>query len=815
LKSTGSSDILAAVMREAFVYLLGTVRAPVAALLASGFALAQENTAGLEFFEAKIRPVLAKNCYACHSREAKTAQGGLVVDSRDALLRGGGSGAAVVPGKPEDSLLVKAIRYEEARKMPPMGKLPDAAIADVVKWVEMGAPDPRRDKAAAVPSYINLEKGRQYWAFQPPARMKPPAVRQKAWVKNDVDRFVLSQLEAAGLAPAPDADRRTWIRRVTFDLIGLPPTPEEVESFVNDGSRKAHEKVVDRLLASERFGERWARHWLDVARYAETMGRTRNFPFPFAWRYRDYVIRSFNQDKPYDHFVMEQLAGDQMPATAVEEKNNQLVATGFLALGAHDLNEIDRKQSAMDHVDEMINVTSKAFLGVTVGCARCHDHKFDPIPTRDYYAMAGIFASTEVFNGLRVRPPLNSLNFQVGRMLTLDGVPTGESAETSAQRDKLWKEVGEAIRGLDRPQLNRLARQIGQIGLPANLVMGVRDARQVVDAEVAIRGDVHSPGEKVPRGFLQVTQPAEAKLPEIPRGESGRLQLAQWIANRDNPLTARVMVNRVWHYMFGRGIVDSVDNFGTSGSKPTHQELLDHLARGFMDQGWSVKKVIREIALSRSYQLSTTHVARNFSKDPDNKLFWRMNRRRLEAEAIRDGLLAVSGKLDLKAPAGSPVLKWNVALDANRRGEIQIDDWDRKLPYRTIYLPVVRNNVSRFLDTFDFPEPSETRGRRDVTTVATQALYLMNDPMVRDQARAAAQQSVAADSNDRTRLQKAYVRALARPATAAELDRGLAYLRGAAEQASGDDTTTGDQMVEAWARFYQALFSSAEFRYRN
>lgn len=359
--------------------------------------------------------------------------------------------------------------------------------------------------------------------------------------------------------------------------------------------------------------------------------------------------------------------------------------------------------------------------------------------------------------------------------------------------------------------MQRIVRQLGGLPVPRNLAMTARDAARIADAEIAIRGDVHSPGERVPRGFLQVTQAADAKLAGIGDKESGRLQLAQWIASRENPLTARVMVNRIWQHMFGRGIVASPDNFGSSGPKPTHPELLDYLAVRFMDGGWSVKKTIRDVALSHAYRLSTAHVDASFAKDPENKLVWRLNRRRLEAEAIRDSVLAVSGTLERRPPETSPILSWNLALDANRRGERVVDDWDRKLPYRTVYLPVVRNKVSRFLETFDFPEPSECRGKREVTTVPTQALYMMNDAMVREQSLAAAKVTIEAASDDKERVQNAYARTLSRLPTAVELDRALSYLR----QPPGDDASAGDETVDAWSRFHQALFASAEFRYRN
>ena len=374
----------------------------------------------LHFFESKIRPVLARHCYTCHSAEAKTAMGGLRLDSREGVLRGGNRGEAIVPGSAADSLLLEALSYESELKMPPTGKLSAQVIADFRQWVERGAPDPREQAVVKQESQIDLKKGRRYWAFQAPERPKLPPVNDLSWPRGAVDQFLLAKREQAGLPAVADADRPALLRRATFDLLGLPPTPKEIDSFVNDPDENAFRKVVDRLLQSPRFGERWGRHWLDVARYGETMGRTLNYPFPVAWRYRDYVIDAFNRDKPYDRFVGEQIAGDLLPSESDWQRREQVTATGFLALGAHDLNEPDRALYPMDVADEMINVTSRTILGLTVGCARCHDHKFDPIPTRDYYALAGIFRSTELKGGLRQRPKYGAGYFKVDKLMRLD-----------------------------------------------------------------------------------------------------------------------------------------------------------------------------------------------------------------------------------------------------------------------------------------------------------------------------------------------------------------------------------------------------------
>ena len=597
---------------------------------------------GVEFFENKIRPVLATNCYTCHSAEAKTRMGGLSLDTRDGIREGGLRGHAVVPSDVEASLILNALRYEGGLKMPPMGKLPEEVVQDFTTWIEMGAPDPREPNAALQQSSIDLEEGRRYWAFQAPREQALPAVQDLAWPRGAVDQLVLASLEQQDLRPVADASKADLLRRVTYDLTGLPPSVSEMDAFMADHSESAYSTVVERLLESDRFGERWGRHWLDVVRYSDSIGRTRNLPFPMAWRYRDYVIRAFNSDKPYDRFVQEQIAGDLLPYASSEERLENQVATGFLALGAHDLNEIDQKQFDMDVADEMINVTTRSMLALSVGCARCHDHKFDPIPTKDYYAMAGIFRSSDLRNGLRRRPRFNAGYFRAARMLTLDGVPDYTMADaeaTRAERARLWGELQAAEENRDRNACRQLSRALSKLPIPENLAMGVVEAAKPVPMRVNIGGDPHTLGDSVQRGFVQVLYPPDAEIPAIGQGESGRLQLAKWMTRPDNPLTARVMANRVWHQLTGKGIVASVDNFGSSGRQPTNQALLDYLARRFVDGGWSVKSLIREIVMSRTYRLSTRLDDSNFERDPDNDFNWRANLRRLEAESVRDAVL--------------------------------------------------------------------------------------------------------------------------------------------------------------------------------
>ena len=739
---------------------------------------AELEPAQLEFFETKIRPVLARNCYACHSAEAKTRMGGLSLDTRQGIRDGGQRGHAVVPNDLDSSLVMGVLAYDGKLKMPPMGKLPDSVIADVATWIKMGAPDPREAKVEQAVSTIDVEKGRSFWAFQTPAKTAPPAVNSINWPRGVIDQFILAKIEAKGLQPVDDASKEALIRRATYDLTGLPPTVAETAAFIADKGEGAYRKVVDRLLQSKYFGERWGRHWLDVARYAETIGRTRNLPFPVAWKYRDYVIDSFNDDKPYDRFVQEQIAGDLLPYHDQTERNENQIATGFLALGAHDLNEPDRKLFPMDVADEMINVTTRSMLALSVGCARCHDHKFDPIPTTDYYSMAGIFRSTELRDGLRLRPRFNSGFFRVEKMVPLDGVPdysAANAAELRAQREQLWNDLFAVEEARDRAKTRTLARKLGDMPIPENLAMGVVEAAQTVDCQVNIGGDPHTLGDDTKRGFVQVLYDKTRPIPKIGKDVSGRLQLAEWLTARDNPLIARVMANRVWHHLFGRGIVKSVDNFGKMGSLPTHQELLDYLAVQFMDQGWSVKSLIREIMLSRTYQLSTDFDEANFEVEPDNTLLWRANRRRLEVEALRDSVLLISGEMNSDRPVASPVNEFSRNQLINARNK-QIKPWEVEETYRSVYVPIIRNEANRFFETFDFPEPSETHGARDVTIVATQALFLMNSEFVQAHSRTAAERLISKETSEAERVKRVFQQVLSREPTRAEIEKALAFI---------------------------------------
>jgi cytochrome c553 len=791
----------------------------------------------LAFFEKKIRPALVEHCYKCHAADAEKVRGGLLLDTREGLRKGGDTGPVVVPGSPDRSPLIKAVRYrDEATKMPPKAKLPDEVIADLEAWVKMGAPDPR-DGAKIATKEIDIEKGREFWAFQKPKKPTPPAVKGAAWPKSDIDRFLLAGLEAKGLRPVGDADKRTLIRRAYLDLTGLPPTPEEVEAFVADTSPTAFEKVVDKLLASPRFGERWGRHWLDVARYAETTGKTVNVNHPYAWRYRDYVIAAFNADKPYDQFIREQLAGDLMATNDPKAKAERIIATGFLAIGPKALNERNGIQFELDLADEQIDVTTQAFLGITAACARCHDHKFDPIPQKDYYALAGIFRSTETCYGT-VRFVQSQRPTPLIPLPSESGVPAGTEKLTAAERKRIEGQIKELQERKVDQQVQRLLIN-GQIALqqarldaydadgnPKLLAMGVRDkpvgkgfgpfagTRTILDSPVYTRGEVDKPGAVVPRGVLQVVTTSPPRV----RSGSGRLELANWIASPDNPLTARVMVNRVWLHLFGRGIVPTPDNFGAAGQPPSNPQLLDHLAVTFAADGWSVKKLIRRVMLSHAYQLDSCADPRNLEADPDNALVWRMTPRRLDAEALRDAMLAVSGQLDLGPPVGSAVARAGegpTQQGPRFGGGVQQAVNDPRNNIRSVYLPVVRDNLPEALSLFDAADPSLVVAERPVTTTPAQSLFLLNNPFVMRVSDAAAGKLLASTTTDTERVRAAYLTFYGRPPAEKELTAATDFLSAYKAAITKERVPTFRQERETWAAFCQALFASAEFQYRK
>ncbi len=720
----------------------------------------------LRLFEAKVRPLLVANCHRCHG--PRKSRGGLRLDSAAALARGGASGPVVVPGDPDKSPLIRAVRRDGDLKMPPGKGLTVAQVADLTAWVRAGAPWPPEPARAADPAAT--AKGA--WAFRPVTDPPPPAVRNTAWPLSPIDRFILARLEEKGLTPAPPADKRTLLRRVTFDLTGLPPTPAEIDAFLADPSPAAYARVVDRLLASPHYGERWGRHWLDVVRYADTTANDANAVMRYAWRYRDYVVDAFNRDTPYDQFLIEQLAGDLLPPVADPKLTaRRVVATGFLMVGPKALAETDKEQSRLDVVDDQIDVLGRAFLGLTLACARCHDHKFDPISAADYYGLAGIFRGTEVF--------------------------ADENRNAT-----MWLEWPLAV-GRGRPPI---------------MVMAPREGRPV-DLPVFRRGNRFTPGPVVRRHFPHVL--AGRNQPPLPTSGSGRLELARWVASRHNPLTARVMVNRLWQHHFGVGLVATADNFGARGDRPTHPELLDWLARRFIAGGWSVKAMHRLLVLSRAYQMRSTPDARAGRVDPDNRLLSHMPRRRLEAEAVRDALLAVSGRLDRRLGGGDAaavLYREAEVLDAKRGfapNRLQTNHpFYRTCRQRSLYLPVVRNALPDVLALFDAADPNSVSAVRSDTTVPSQALFLLNNPLVRDQALDFADRLLAdARVPDEERLRRAHVRALGRPATPAELAEAADFLRRYQEQAGKEGRPAAEARRAAWQSYCQLLFCLNEFLY--
>jgi len=880
-------------------------------------ALGPAATVHVEFFEKRIRPLLAAKCYACHS--ARTlASGGLVLDSRAGWMKGGSRGQAIIPGQPEASILIQAVTHSDpALSMPPAAKLTEAELADLTAWIAGGAPDPRTD-AAPRASGIDFAKGRQYWAFQPLPAAKPGA---------RIDTFLLAALRSNGLVPAPPADKRTLLRRVTFDLTGLPPTRKELDEFLADRSPRAFEKVIDRLLASPHHGERWARHWLDLVRFAETTGHEFDTDRPDAWRYRDYIIRAFNDDLPYNRLVQEHIAGDIVsPRLAFSGMHyDSPLGTSFLALGEERNAADDVGEVRAEKIDNQIDVFSKTFLGLTVACARCHDHKFDPISNKDYYALYGILDSTQIaesgidspahlreiasihakveaihrgihpsadspqpelaragdsvvadfrkdnYTGWRAggaafgSAPRNGLadsfrgaaeltgtlvssSFKVSKQylhvrLSGHAPDNGRRRETAKVRFNLVAEGRPVVIAFDDDgkmawKTSGLKRQFGESayfeiidrsrqgyirveqiilsdnreppagepsGFPAEPAGLVARRNQIAasipdsyfaliaqeeatprNARIHIRGDHHNLGEEVPRGFLRVLQDDPAPY----QHGSGRKALAEALTHTAAPLVARVMVNRVWKHHFGHGLVRTVDNFGSTGERPSHPELLDHLARRFIDNGWSIKALHREILLSRAYQMSSAAAAAR-QKDPDNRLLSHFHVRRLEAEAIRDSMLAVSG--DLYPAVYGPGVVPHISPYQDGRGKPESGplDGDRR---RSIYIQVRRNFLTPMLLAFDYPLPATTAGRRGVSTVPSQPLILMNNEFVTRQAYHWAARVTAEHSNAGTRIEAMFLEAFARPPLPTEVAGVKQFLT-----------------ERSWADLAHVLFNAKEF----
>jgi mono/diheme cytochrome c family protein len=912
----------------------------------------QVTDASLDFFEKQIRPILANNCYECHSSRSKNLKGGLHLDSRAGLEKGGDSGPVISQDNPIASRLLQAVQYRDRDlQMPPKNRLKDAEIAALEQWIKRGAPHPESDNPPATSKIQDrdVKSGRNFWAFKPVGNPPvPESALAKNWAINPVDNFIADPLHTRQIKPAPMADKRTLIRRATYDLIGLPPTAEEVDAFAADTSTNAFAKVIDRLLDSPQYGVRWGRHWLDVARYADSNGLDENLAFGNAWRYRDYVIDSFNADKPFDRFLIEQIAGDLLPGANRETK----IATGFLALGAKVLAEKDMEKLVMDVIDEQIDTVGKAFMGLTLGCARCHDHKFDPISQSDYYGLAAIFKSTRTFAGdgrgaikywfehefatdeekeqvkafetelaAKKKIATNYKNSAIGKLraqardkaadylAAATGFDSSASLESVAEiaapldlhprilhhcrlhlsyhrtdplfavwrkhpgdqatiRDhygRLFDRVSEAfalaqkkdpkINKLEEPdleaaraalndpsgflavpsipahafdsatlaeyeRLEEVARVFESGGPDLSAAMGVADAEIVEAIPLHIRGSHINLGNPVHREFPEILRLSTVR-PILPSNQSGRLQFAKWIADTRNPLTARVFVNRLWRWHFGRGLVSTTENFGLLGDRPSHPELLDWLAHHFMRGGWKVKDLHRLIMLSATYQMNSTHPeeAAAARLDPGNAFWWRFERQRLEAEQIRDGILAVAGRLEM-ALGGKTIPLRNRQFVFNHTSEDHTGY--EKLHRRAAYLPVVRNHLCDIFQQFDYPDPATPTGSRNTTVVAPQALLLMNSPLVMDAADTIAADLIAeSEVSDSTRITLAYRRIFARPPSPDETKRALVFLDGAigepplTDAANLDPVAAAKSRREAWTLFFHTLLAANEFVYLN
>jgi hypothetical protein len=918
--------------------------------------------ADLQFFEQKIRPVLVDRCYSCHSSSAAKSgklKGELRVDSREGLLRGGESGPAIIPKEGQNSLLLQALQHDSI-KMPPEGKLPDQVIADFLRWINDGAADPRTETdALPAKKMIDIAAGRQHWAYRSLNKREVPNIAltkhrslevPAVILLNPIDVFVQATLDAKEIDSAPEAEKTTLIRRLYFDLIGVPPTPDEITAFLSDDSPDAYERLVDRLLASPHFGERWGRYWLSVARFAESV-TLRGFIFPQAWRYRDYVINTFNDNRSFDHFVIEQVAGDLIPADSLKVRQRQLIATAFLTLGNINLEEQDKQQLRMDVVDEQLEVIGKGILAQTLGCARCHDHKFDPIPTRDYYALAGILANVKTLEHsnvskwlelplplepeqdatfhqheaaiTKVQEKIASLQRQIGgkdsvaakelpgivvddrngtivgdwqrsqsvkpyvgdgylhdqdkekgektitflpelpkagkyevrlaytpgdnrceavpvTVMSADGekvvvvnqkqrptidnlfVSLGEyrfelngqgfvivstegtkghvivdavqflPLEDSPDQDNPNKSIPNETIPLAQQELHSLQQQIKKLqssGPKRPRYMSVQEEPKINDLRVHIRGTVHNLGEPVARSFLQVAAVDSIPLPNSQ--QSGRKELGQWLVHPDNPLTSRVFVNRIWHWLFGAGISRTPDNFGTTGDTPSHPELLDYLARRFLEGNWQIKPVIREVVLSRVYRQRSTSTAAQSSADPENRWLSHQNRRRLDAECLLDAILTVNGRRNDEI--GGNTIRPGVADDY---GYLQASQ------RRAVYWPVFRNSLPEIFEVFDFADTSTPSGSRNASTVAPQALFFLNDKWIAEQAISAAESLLAQPlANDSDRIEFLFQSTFGRSPTSQERNLAVRVL-------------SEDRPPQtAWSLIYQSVFATFDFRY--
>ncbi len=819
--------------------------------LLGGVALAETpppkpDAEGLEFFEKKIRPVLVERCYECHSSQSKALEGSLSVETRAGLLKGGDQGPAVVLGDLDQSLIIRALRYDDsALQMPPKEKLSAEVIADFEKWVKLGAPDPREGAAAANRYAVDIEEAKNRWPFAPPLDPPVPSVQATDWPKNAIDHFVLARLEEKQLRPVADADKRTLIRRVTYDLIGLPPTPEEVAAFLADDSPQAFATVVDRLLASPQYGERWGRHWLDVVRYADTAGDNSDYPIPQVYRYRNWVITALNDDKPYDQFIREQIAGDLLPFESEEQRQQQIIATGYLAM-ARRFGSVKTDYPQHLTIEDTIDNLGRAFLGLSVSCARCHHHKFDPITTDDYYALYGILQST--------RYPWPGIELDKKQRDFVPLATPEQVAQAQAEREEKKKALGGQIEDLERQkeeadkaiaeakqqieqlqgddqaderkkkeseleelrkredklrkELDRVKKERNELNdslLPLEHAYAVAEG-QPANAKIQMKGDPKRLGIEVPRRMPTVF--GGALIPAEESG-SGRRQLADWLASAHNPLTARVMVNRIWQGHFGKGLVPTPNDFGKQGKGATHPELLDYLAQRFVAGGWSIKSLHRLILLSRTYQLSSADDPVALAADPGNELLWRQNRRRMDAESLRDTLLALGGNLDatMAGPHPFPPQRdWDFTQHKQFRAVYETNR-------RSVYLMSQRIQRHPFMAIFDGPDTGASTGLRMTSTTTLQALYLLNDPFVHDQSAKLAERVRQESADDTVRLERAYELIFCRPATSEDRQTALEYFGRTREKLAAAGVAEDQRDPQAWQSLLRALLRTNEFVY--
>jgi hypothetical protein len=803
--------------------------------------------AGLRYFETHVRPLLAERCYSCHSERSGKQEGRLRLDFPGGWLTGGDRGAAVVPGDADASLLIQAVRYDDSDfQMPPTEKIPDEAVAVLENWIRMGAPAP----ANAVPLELTHPSdpvaGKRHWAFQPLGKPEIPSVSSDNWPRTDIDRFILSQMQSQQIHPVVDAAPEDLVRRLSFQLIGLPPSAAHLDAYQQSPTTETLAGIVDELLASPQFGVCWGRHWLDLARYADSNGLDENFLFREAWRYRNSVIDALNSDQPFDRFLLEQIAGDLLPYDSLEQRDRQRIAAGFLVMGPKVLLGVNPQKQRMDVADEQIDTIGRAVLGQTLGCARCHDHKFDPIPTADYYALAGIFTSTQVMEqrymlgAQRVMERLTGLgdhgedtdNSYERYWQTIDAVKRRE-AKAKAVLELLQKKDEVAVaaslnsdsegfadgaKDSSVPIEQRIAVQEQLLKDLRNSIAGPppippramipAEQEQISDETIRMAGRFDVPGEKVPRGFLQVLSDGDRLT--LPAGHSGRLELAHWLTDTESRagwLTARVQANRIWYHLTGRGLVRTVDNFGRTGEAPSHPALLDYLALKLIEDHWSFKSLIRRIVLSRTFGLSSQHDSANDAVDPDNQLYWRANRRRLDPEALRDAMFSAAGTLDL-----NPV-ESTVAYLGDQATAVGTNEVRRRTDFvcRSVYLPVIRNDLPELFDVFDFANPHLSTGARPKTTVPTQGLFMLNDTMVMNLAEGTARRVLAETSAQppEARIDRLFQLICSRQPTTDERSSLQLFL----EQKTTQLAASENPDLKALTLVCHAVFASSRFQF--